>query len=142
MRINSPDWYPCYLNPDFGEVLELAKSGWDTIRILAEQPHGKVVESTPGDLIIASGLGNTHSSIMDAYAKSKGGYRVVNGRVRYRGIPHVTPYILYHENRIALFNLEDCSGSQRARFSEAEKYFYSGHAELLRDLIRESDLSL
>ncbi len=163
MRINRPDWYPCYLNPSFDEILELAKSGWDTCRILADQPHGSVVDSTPGDIVIASGMGWTHSAQMDAYANHLGGLTIEDtctkcgtdnsrgerrcskchrNRYRYRNVPSLTSYIMHQRNGIALFNLEDCSGSQYARFDEWERCFYNGHVEILKDLVRESGLSL
>jgi hypothetical protein len=143
MKINSENWYPCYLNPSYEEILELAATGWDTIRILAEQPHMSPVEQD-GDIVIASGYGNCHSSIMDRYAIQKGGYRkTADGRVRYKtSVPHLTPYILYHAGRIALFNLEDCSGSDKARYSDARKFFCGRHQEILKDIILASDLAL
>jgi hypothetical protein len=123
MKINHPDWYSSYLNPTFEEILELAKSGWDTCRILMNPDNN--------DLVIASGYGNTHSSIAERY-------RVALGK---RRIPSCESYILYHENRIALLNLEDVSGSQRARVADNLDLF-GKHQDLIKDLIRESDLSL
>jgi hypothetical protein len=163
MKINSPDWYPCYLNPSFDEILELARSHWDTCRIMCRQPHGTVVEETPGDFVIASGQGWTHGAQMDCYAHHLGGLTIEDickrcgtdnsrgerrcskcyrNRYRYRNVPSLTAYILHHRNGIALFNLEDSSGSQYARFDEWERYFYTAHVEMLKDLVRESGLSL
>lgn len=59
MKINDPNWYPAYLNPTFDELIELAKSGWDTCRILWNEDNK--------DFIIASGYGNTHDSVQSRY---------------------------------------------------------------------------
>lgn len=122
MRIEEPNWYPCYLNPTFDEVLELARSGWDTCRIL--------VNSANGDMVIASGYGNTHTSIANRY-------RAYTKRKR----DGLDPYILYHRNGVALLNLEDMSGHERARVEENLELF-APHEDLIRDLIRESNLSM
>jgi hypothetical protein len=125
VRINHPDWYPCYLNPDFGELMELAKSGWDTCRILVN-PENK-------DFIIASGLGNTHSSMVQCY-------RMFLGK---RRAPATDSYILHHRGRIAYFNMEDfAEGQEYVRWPEWGADFADAHVEILKDLIRESDLAL
>lgn len=122
MRINHIDWYPCYLNPSFDEVVELAKSSWDTCRIL--------VNNENGDLIIASGYGNTHESISKLYSD----------HLKKKRRPCTDSFILYHSNRVAFMNLEDVSGSQRARLEDWP--FDEPHLSVIKDLVRESDLAL
>ena len=134
MKINTDGWMPCYLNPTFDELQELADSSWDTCRILINERNG--------DMVIASGYGNTHSSIQELYMLHLGGTRREDGRVYLRRSLHPSSdaYILYHSNRIALMNLEDVSGSQSARYDKwplDEK-----HLEVLRDLVQLSDLAL
>lgn len=140
MRINSPDWYPSYLNPSFAEILEMAKEGWDTMRIL----------TSDNDIVIASGLGNTHSSLVVLYAKAKGYYKGVKG-IRPDGserhmfsysMPTLDAAVLHHSNGIAFFNVESTGGGQYDRFDKAEKHFTSEQCEILKDLIRESGLAL
>ena len=133
MKINHPDWYPSYLNPSFEELLELAQSSWDTCRIL--------VNNDNDDFVIASGLGNTHSSILDCYRLHLGGVRrESDNRVIMRNHPSVDSFILFHSQGIAFMNLEDVSGSQYSRYEQWP--FLESHLDIIKDLIRESNLSL
>lgn len=47
---------PVYLNPTQDEILELARSRVDTLRICEE----------PGQIALASGFGNTHGTVVQA----------------------------------------------------------------------------
>lgn len=119
MRINHPDWYPMYLNPDFGEILELAKSGWDTCRILYNESNS--------DIIIASGLGNTHNSMVIRYKEYLNKKRA----------PYCDSYILWrNRNQQCILNPEG-DGQEPWGLDVLGK-----HEELIRDLIRESGYSV
>jgi hypothetical protein len=145
MRINHPEWYPCYINPSFDELIELAKSGWDTCRILV--PYS---DQNNNDIVIASGYGNTHDSIQNRYFIHLGATLIekeVDGRIRYRWktngkrLPSMNTYILYHDyTGIAYMNLEDTGGSDKARYEKWD--LDDNHLEILKDLIRESGLAL
>lgn len=143
MRINDPQWYPCYLNPTFDEIVELAKSGWDTCRILVVSSYD-VERGLPNDFIIASGFGNTHGSVQTRYYIHLGAKRIeVNGRTRWRSkanLPHLDPSILHHSNGIAYMNCEDIGGGQYDRIDKWP--LDDTHLEILKDLIRESELAL
>lgn len=122
MKINHPEWYPCYLNPTFDEIIELSKSGWDTCRILINDDND--------DIIIASGLGNTHSSIVERYHIHLGKKRA----------PQTSPFIMHRSEGIVYMNQEDIGGSQ---YDRIDKWLIEGkNLDILRDLIRESGLAL
>ena len=145
MKINHPDWYPSYVNPTFEEILELAHSSWDTCRILV--PYCQ--ERDGEDIVIASGYGNTHDSIQSRYFVHLGMTEI---EVSYNGIPRrrwrtngvrmpsMWSCILYHENGVALMNNEDSGGTQRDRYDRW--HLADNHLEILKDLVRESGLSL
>ncbi|MDE1971013.1 MAG: hypothetical protein KGI50_05580 [Patescibacteria group bacterium] len=67
--------YPIFIDPTFEEILELAKSRPDTLRILEDDDH----------LAVASGYGNTHDSV------GKAAYKMLGHRW------HPFDYILYRE---------------------------------------------
>ena len=116
------DSYPIYLNPNFNELLELAQAGWDTIRIC--------VEPDANDILLASGYGNTHTCIARQY-------KAINRRGLLDG------FILYKEANIAYFNTEDIRGGRAKHRSPGwEQYFSQEHEEIIKDLIRESNLTL
>jgi hypothetical protein len=124
MKIADENWYPhCYLNPTFAEILELAKSNWDTCRIL--------INVDRHELVIASGYGYTHSSAAERY-------RIA---VQKRRTPYCDSFILYRENSIAYLNLEDVGGLQKARFMDYGDSL-GEFEETVRDLIRESNLAI
>ncbi len=112
---------PIFVNPTFDEILILAANRWGTIRILSSET----------ELILASGYGNTHSSMITRLRLH-----------RNRRQLDYDSYILYHEHNTAYFNLEDVSGNDRASFRIWKKYFTEDQVALLRDLIRESELTL
>lgn len=145
MKINHPDWYPAYVNPSFDELAELARSGWDTCRILV--PYG---DDPCEDMVIASGYGNTHDSVQSRYFIHLGATEISihmgNGLQRRRWktngarLPQMQSFILHHRNGIAYMNQEDTGGGQCDR---ADRWHLSDkHMEILKDLIRESNLSL
>jgi len=70
--------YPIYINPDFGEIVELAKTKPDTLRIIEGYDNQNIA--------IASGYGNTHDSVVK-------GARVKLENKRWSGFD----YILYRE---------------------------------------------
>ena len=118
--------YPIYVNPTFDEIVEMAHSHWDTMRILVTND---ILDRNRHDFAIGSGYGNTHHSLVLGYRK-------------YRGKKHFSSdtYILYHENGRVYMNLEDVGRSARASFSAWP--LDQEHLALLRDLVRESGLVL
>lgn len=120
--------YPIYCNPTFDEIVELASGRWDTCRILVAHTY-----NGPIDLFIASGFGNTHSSMIQHL------------RVYYN-TRHVfsDAFILYYCAKTALFNTSDMSGGKdNAKALPAiRKYFTPEHQTMLLDLIQESELTV
>lgn len=122
--MNISTWhFPIYLQPTFDELCELAKSNWDTCRVLV---------TDEGELVIASGYGNTHTSMwqaLRAYKKNK--------------YVHVESYIIYKEFGTLYMNLEDMGGRRAARLEQWQNYFVKQeHVDMLKDLARESSLVL
>lgn len=113
--------YPQFVNPEFDELVELANHKWDTVRILVDEE----------DLVLGSGYGNTHTTLAKAA-------RVMLKTKRFLGVP----YILYHEQGRAYFNMTDVSGQEREPALSGLKEFSARHKEVLRELIKLSDLSL
>lgn len=108
---------PIYYNPTFDECLELAHEYWDTLRIL--------VEVKSNTFFIASGLGNTHQDIITVakpYFKNLG--------IRF---PVYDDAIVYHEQGLAKFNKKDCVITGFNKLDDI-------HCDILRDIIRESNL--
>jgi hypothetical protein len=113
-----------YLNPTFNELTELSNRSWDSIRICVTEKD---------DILMASGYGNTHSSIIKQYRKLEG----VN---KYESL---VCFILYKEAGVAYFNTEDIVGGRLKHRSPGwEKYFSDNHVDMIKDIIRESDLVL
>ena len=111
--------YPIYLNPGFAELEELSEY-WDTIRIC-------VVEEE-GDILLASGYGNTHSTIGHFYKQQSKKRRLF-----------LDCFILYKRDNTAYLNTTDRRGGRFAdrRFS---KYLSKDHVLLIKDLIQLSGL--
>lgn len=76
--------YPVYIDPTFQEIVELAKARPDTLRIMDGEDH----------FAVASGFGNTHSSVCKAVAKVLGVKLWLNA----------DDYILYREYGQWYFN--------------------------------------
>lgn len=74
--------YPIYLNPTDSELIELAESHWDTLRVME---CDKV-------FVISSSYGNTHETLVQFYKKHVG------------KIPSWNPYIFFFENGVLLCN--------------------------------------
>lgn len=109
--------HPVYLNPNDSELIELAESRWDTLRVLESESI----------LCIASGYGNTHQTLVWRYCEYHGmnpRYTEYPKRFRYNGrLPDWNPLIFFHDNSgIMLCNLGDVSGPIRqediVRFSK------------------------
>src|SRR5688572_1556497 len=115
MNIQDPNWsYPIYWQPTFDELVALARSSWDTVRIVVSL-DSRVEPAQPNGLCLASGYGNTHSSIVAMLTK------------HLRRRPYTDTYILYHEGGRALMNLQDLSGNDRAEYMEWQRYFCKEH---------------
>lgn len=122
--------YPIYLDPDFAEVLEICKVGWDTLRVgTFTIPYSQTLENE--HLVIASGYGNIHTTLAHAIRDHFRNKRIM-----------MDPYILHHRGGIAYFNLEDVGGSQYARYEKWSGFFRQEHVEIFKDIIRESGLAL
>lgn len=110
--------YPIFINPDFAEIAELAKSGWDTVRICVDNEN----------IGVASGYGNTHQSVIDMMRVKLDDRRL---------LPE--SYILFKEDGDFWFNCEDMSGERKLHYKSAiARYFDSPHDEILSDLVNNS----
>lgn len=113
---------PIYLNPDFNEICEIAKRGWDTIRICVSESN---------NLLLASGYGNTHNTISTYYKQTS-----LEAKREF-----LDCFILYKESGTAYFNTEDIRGGNE-KDRRWQRFFDNSHAEIIKDLILESDLIL
>lgn len=114
--------YPVYLNPTDNELIELAQSNWDTLRVM----------ECDYCLVIGSGYGNTHETLVQLYKKHIG-----NGKTKERWdcrsqtmetvyvgrVPNWDPYIFFREYNIMLCNLGDVSGPDKALPSRWRREF-------------------
>lgn len=119
------DDYPIYVNPDFEEILELAESKWDTCRIMESEEY----------LCIASGYGNTHNSIV-TYTRQL---------LKKKEMFSLCSFILFHEQGICYVNGDGhlpYKDDRRVRLQSALKYFSANSIPMLKDLARESGLSI
>lgn len=127
MKINPPDWYPCYLNPDDTELVELANSRWDTVRILTiDEPRldGTLHEA----IILASGYGNTHNTLVQNVKRSFGLTRA----------PWNSDFILFKMCGRAYFTTPN---QDRVPADQALRdWFTAGQQTILSELIKLSDL--
>jgi hypothetical protein len=123
MRIDErgEGWQPVYIDPDFDELMQLAKSGWDTIRLMIADDH----------IFLASGYGNCHETIARS-VRAKLGRRADAG----------TPAILFHQGGKAFINFCDFSGPEKVAYEKWHKFLNKNEIDMLRDLVRESGLSL
>jgi hypothetical protein len=115
--------YPIYIDPSFEEICELATSNWDTCRILTCDDLDDV-------LIIGSGYGNTHQSLVVA------GKAYFNVKRFYTS----NDKILFHKNEIAF--ISEAGEEDRFRYERWKQDFTSRVVQQLKDLIRESGYSL
>jgi hypothetical protein len=116
--------HPIYLNPSDKELITLAESGWDSLRVMENDET----------LIIGSGYGNTHETLVQFYKKYAGGGKTKE-RWDPRGqrmekvfvcpawrLPSFDPLILFYDARkILLCNLTDVGGSEFALPREWKK---------------------
>lgn len=107
--------YPILINPEFWELGELFLEKWDTIRICVD---GK-------NIGLASGYGNTHSSITSMMRVK------LNNR---RLLPDT--YILFRQDGDFFFNLEDIGGGRKVHYRKVLKeWFEEDHARILQDIV-------
>ena len=109
--------YPIYLNPTFPEICDLAKC-WSTLRICINENNG--------DFLIASGYGNTHSTIWSYYK-----------RIDKRAM--LSCFIMYKEVGTAYLNAEDVGGNIKDR--RWSRYFNDDHVAIIKDIINQSELN-
>ena len=115
------DNYPIYINPDFNEVVEMARLGWDTMRIMQSQEY----------LVIGSGYGNTHNSLMQA----------AKALLKPREYHQLDPLIMYHEDGVVWFNCEDVSGNAKTPLRKMARELTLEQMTTIRELIKESGLT-
>lgn len=123
MKINNPDWFPCYLNPSFNELKELADSRWDTVRILI------IDERNNKGIAIASGYGNTHTTIAHA----------LQDHYKVKRAPFTHDFILYKRMGKAYIN-DPVIGRNLSIDQALREYFTPEQTEILKELVNLSDL--
>lgn len=105
--------YPIYLNPTDEELIELAQSGWDTLRVMESDDC----------LVIGSGFGNTHETLVQYYKKMSGKGKTkerwdcrvqANVTVYVGPTPDWTPFIFFKAYGILCCNLGDAGGPETA----------------------------
>ena len=127
---------PVYLNPTDEELVELAESYWDTLRVM----------ECDEVLVIGSGFGNTHETLVQLYKRHSGGGRTKKRwdprtqreeEVWVGATPDWDPYIFFHKVGIMLCNLGDVGGPDNALpqrwkrcFSEARNRQFEFIAEV------------
>ena len=115
--------YPIYIDPTLGERMELAKQGWDTLRVC-------VLDDGKDTLCVASGHGNTHHTVLQGAKKAGLGADMF-----------ARSYIIYKDCEDYWFNLEDMTGDDRADFRRTLRRFFSEHnQEILSDIVNNSKL--
>lgn len=107
---------PILFNPTFPELMEIGKQPWDSIRICVEGD----------DIALATGFGNTHSSICEGVQK-------LLGR---RWLCSDDP-ILFREGGAYWFNLEHLGGGRKVPLAKGLRQVFSeDHANIIRDLVQ------
>jgi hypothetical protein len=120
MRLNNAFNEPrIYVNPDPEEIEELSKEMWDTVRITI---FGK-------DIIVGSGFGHTHDTLIKAYRKLYPKSKFLE-----------ETWILYFRGTQAM--MDDTYGIQAATYSKWHNSFIADHEAIIKDIIRERGLTL
>jgi hypothetical protein len=112
--------YPIYIDPTFDEIVELAKSQPDTLRVL-EDEHVTA---------LASGYGNTHDSVCKAV-------RLHLGNKRWLGVD----YILFNEMHQWFINPLGHlpTPHDRVPYERCLKYFEDKTQVAIKDFVRVYD---
>jgi hypothetical protein len=132
INFRGSDWPPIYFDPEFDEILELTKS-FDTLRCGIHLEKGKHY------LVIASGLGNTHSSLSRAIGEMnpRGRLSRIDG-LKYGGLDGT--FIIYEEQGKLWFNMCDYGGEEKVAASQAISQFpVELHAQL-RDIVNTASM--
>lgn len=133
MNINwrGKDWPPVYFDPEFDEIIELTKS-FDTLRI------GLKLEKGRYHLVIASGLGNTHSTLSRALGELNPRLKVsrIDG-LKYDGLDGCA--ILYEEDNRIWFNMDSIGEGEKVSPYDAIKQFPSEIRQMIKDIVRLSE---
>ena len=104
------DWSPIYWDPEPGEMLALTRS-FDTLRV------GFKLEKGFYHLVIASGLGNTHSTLSRALGEMNPRCKPNREGIKFGGLDGWV--IIYYECNRLWFNMEDYSGNERTPWRQA-----------------------
>ena len=123
MNIGSEGWFPVYLEPTLEEMQKLASNQWDTLRVL-------VVDSTK-ELCVASGYGNTHSSMVHCLQRYKNTKRV-----------YTEDYIVYHESNIAFVNDSYAGSGDKIPHRKWTRLFEPQHLNVIEVLCLDRGLQL
>ena len=112
MNINwrGADWPAVYWDPEPDEMLELTRS-FDTLRV------GFKKEKNVFHLVIASGQGNTHSTLSRALGEMNPRCRLNQEGLKYDGL-NGTTIIFCDDNRL-WFNMCDFSGNEQTPWRKA-----------------------
>ena len=123
MNIGHKDWFPVYINPTLEEIEELTDQQWDTLRIL--------VVSDTKELCIASGYGNTHSTMVKCLQANKQKRRV-----------HTQDAILYFEGNRAYINDSYSDLGDKIPAKHWNRLFEENHRSILEVLATNRGLQL
>jgi hypothetical protein len=132
MDINyrGPDWPSIYFNPDFKEMIALTKS-FDTLRIGLKREKGKY------NLVIASGYGNTHSTLSRALGELNPRCKVSKfDGLKYDGLDGCA--ILYEEDNKYWFNMADLRGDEKETPEVALRTFGEPAKSMLKEIVKLS----
>jgi hypothetical protein len=124
------DWPPIYFDPEFDEMLELTKS-FDTLRI------GLVKEKLGVFLVIASGYGNTHSTLSKALGEMNPRLKPNREGEKYAGLDGCA--ILYEEDGRHWFNMADLGGGEKESPQNALPCFPSKVRKQLSEIVKLAD---
>ena len=120
-------WPSIYFDPEFEEMIELTKY-FDTLRI------GGLEEKDGWHLVIASGLGNTHSTLSRAIGEMNPRCKPNREGLKYGGLDLTS--ILYEEDGKFWFNQCDLSGYEKTSIEEGLKDFPEPIRTMLKEIVK------
>lgn len=135
MNINwrGEGWPAIYFDPEFDEMIELTKS-FDTLRI------GGIKEKDKWHLVIASGYGNTHSTLSRALGEMNPRCKPNREGLKYNGLDLTS--ILFEEDGRFWFNQSDLSGSEKTPVDVALKDFPTEIRMQLKEIVKLAEEQL
>lgn len=127
-------YYPVYFDPEFDEILSLTKS-FDTLRI------GIHKEKDKDHLVIASGLGNTHSTLSWCLGQLNPRLKPNKDGIKYQGL-NGGPLILYEQNRRLWFNACDWSMDEKCKPSDVICYILEPAKSIIKEIIKQATIQM